>query len=382
MDRNSRILISGAGVAGLTAAIWLARAGFRPVIVEKAPSIRADGYILTLSHHCYHLTEEMGILDDLWAHNNRVRSSSYHDGSGRAILSLDYERLFEEGRALQIMRDDLESILYARAKDCAEFRFADSVSGIVQDGDQAQVTFESGEEQAFDVVIGADGLHSGVRAHAFRTDQVRRHRLGLHSAAFRCDNVLGLEHKYEAYLDRHRHTIVYTTRTNELATIFIWENAEPQVPSSNAERLAYLRATYRGADPRALKLIETRSPEDRMYMDLLMQIEIPTWRAGRVVLVGDAAHCLTQLSGQGASLSIAGASTLARKLADEPFETAVRNYEAEIRPIAAELQPATRNAAKWYVPKGLGFHLVRDWSMRLLPTELWVRYFKSKYSDG
>lgn len=382
MDRGSRILISGAGVAGLTAAIWLARAGLRPVIVEKAPSIRADGYVLTLSHHCYHLTEQMGILNDLWAHNNRVQSSSYHDRGGRAILSLDYQRLFEDGRALQVMRDDLEKILYARAQDCADFMFANSVAKIEQSDREARVTFADGQEQIFDAVIGADGLHSGVRDCVFEPDEITRHHLGLHSAAFRCDNVLGLSHTYQAYLDHHRHTIVYTTRTNELATIFIWESPDQQVPSSPEERLAYLSTTYDGADPRACKLIGSRNPHDRMYLDLLVQIEMRSWHKGRVVLVGDAAHCLTQLSGQGASLSIAGASALAQNLGELPFEDAVRNYESTIRPIASKLQPATRKNAKWYVPQGVAFHLVRDFSMRFLPKELWVRYFKSKYSKA
>jgi len=76
MDRNSRILISGAGIAGLTAALWLKKAGFHPTIVEKAPDIRVYGFIISLSHHSYHLAEEMGILDDLIELNNRVRNSS------------------------------------------------------------------------------------------------------------------------------------------------------------------------------------------------------------------------------------------------------------------------------------------------------------------
>lgn len=117
-------------------------------------------------------------------------------------------------------------------------------------------------------------------------------------------------------------------------------------------------------------------------MDALIQIEMKKWSKGRVVVVGDAAHSLTLLSGQGASIAFAGASTLAKAIADMPADEALKHYDDTIRPIVSELQPSVRKNAKWYVPGGLGFHLFRDCTMRLLPNELWVRYFKSKYSKA
>jgi len=383
MNHHSRILISGAGVAGLTAAIWLGEAGYRPLIVEKAPEIRADGYILSLSHHCYRLLAEMGVLEKLQILNNQVRESSYYDRRGRAILSLDYARLFEAGNIVQIMRDDLETVLYERAKDCADFIYANSVSAFAERPDSVAVTFEDGRQQEFDLVIGADGLHSRVRDCAFSEREVIKHFLGLHAVAFRSSNLLGLSHQYEAYLEPHRHTIVYTTRNDELACIFIWADAAPTVPNSPRRRLDCLREAYRGADPRARRLIDSRAPDDALYMDTLMQIEMPRWHTmGRVVLVGDAAHALTQLSGQGASLSIAGASTLARALSQMPRADAFQHYQNSIQPIIRRLQPATRKKAWWYVPGGLMSHYLRDWAMRFIPNEVWVRYFKAKYSNA
>ncbi len=382
MDQNARILISGAGVAGLTAAIWLNKAGFRPLVVEKAPRIRADGFILSLSHHSYHLLREMEILDDLWAVNNQVKSSSYYDRSGKVILTLDYHRLFEAGNIIQVMRDDLERVLYSRAREAADYCFSTSVSKIVQDKQQVQVTFSDGTEAAFDAVIGADGVHSTVRKSAFGPDEVTRHYLGLHAAAYRCNNVLDLKNKYEAYLDPLRHTIVYTTRTNDLACIFIWKNDSLTVPRSAPEQIDYLKDTYRGADPRAVKLIDALEPKHSMYMEALTQIEMPVWHKGRVAIAGDAAHSLTQLSGQGASMAIKGASTLARALGEKPVHDAFAQYEEAIRPTISEIQPAVRKNKRWYVPGNLPFHLFRDATMRFLPNELWVRYFKSKYSKA
>ena len=382
MDRNARILISGAGIAGLTASIWLSRAGFRPLIVEKAPKIRADGFIITLSAHCYHLAREMGILDDLIALNNRIRGSSYHDRSGRAVLELDYDRLFEEGSAVQIMRDDLETVLFDHAKSGADFLFANAVAKIEQNGEAAHVEFEDGSAQSFEAVIGADGLHSRVRRLTFDDGEVTKHRLGLQAAAFRCPNVLGLSHKYEAYMEPNRHTIVYTTRTNELACIFIWKDDGLDIPPEGQGRLDHLGEAYQGADPRARALIECRGREDRVYMEALTQIEMPSWHKGRVCIIGDGAHCLTQLSGQGASMAIAGASALGQSMIELPVQDAFASYENAIRPVVSQLQPATRENAKWYVPGGTPFHLMRVMAMRFLPNEFWVRYFKSKYSKA
>jgi len=382
LNPETRILISGAGVAGLTAAIWLAKAGYRPLLVEKAPTIRADGFIISLSHHCYKLLGEMGVLDNLQILNNQVLASSYHDRSGRAILKLDYERLFEAGNIVQIMRDDLEMVLFEHAKDHADFLYSNSVSKIVQNPQDVSVSFEDGQQMEFDLVIGADGLHSRVRECAFPDAQITKHYLNLHAAAFRSPNLLGLSHKYEAYLEPRRHSIVYTTRSNELACIFIWSNAAPSVPDSTQQRIDYLNETYRGADSRARRLIESRTPHDDLYMDVLFQIEMPRWHTGRVVLLGDAAHALTQLSGQGASMSIAGASTLSRALGKMPYPEAFQHYEDAIRPAITTLQPATRKRARWYVPGGLASHYFRDWAMRFIPNEVWVRYFKSKYSNA
>lgn len=382
MDDDAKILISGAGIAGLTSAIWLGRAGYRPLIVEKAPRIRADGYIISLSHYAYHLLDQMGILEDLKRLNIRVGHSSYHDRSGRSVLDLDYERLFEAGNIVQVMRDDLQTVLYEHTKDLAEFRFSNGVVEVEETDDGARVAFEDGSADTFDLVIGADGLHSAVRDCVFAPQEYRRHYLGLHSAAFRCPNLLGIKHEYHAYLEPYRHTIVYTTRSNDIACIFIWKNDEHEVPPPGGSRLDHLREAYDDAAPCLIELIDSREPEDRVYMEALNQIEMRRWHKGHVVIVGDGAHSLTQLSGQGASMAIRGASTLAQAVLAGSISEAFEHYDAAIRPTVSKLQHAVRKNAKWYVPGGLLNYYVRDLSFRCLPREFWVRYFKSKYSHG
>ncbi len=379
MDRNSRIVISGAGVAGLTAAIWLGRAGFRPIVVEKSPRLRADGYIISLSHASYRYADQLGLIASMRALNTQIRESSYHDRRGRAMLTLDYERLFDGVDIVQIMRDDLQTVLYDAAQDVAEFRFGTSISALEQVDDKARLRLSDATELEADVVIGADGLHSATRAMAFSDADVRRIFFGIFSSAYRLPNSIGLEQRFENHMERQRYMCVYTTRGDDLACVFIWQDDGRSAPAP-AQREQVLRERYSDAPELVLKVLEAFPQEQPVYMDPLIQIEMPRWSNGSAVLLGDAAHCLTLLSGQGASSAFWGASALATALVEHDKATAFARYERELRPVINQIQPATRAAAKWYIPATRGKYWARDGAMKLLPNQFFQRYFKRKYT--
>ena len=119
-------------MAGLTCAIWLARHGFKPIVIEKAPEIRADGFIVSLSHASYHYAKRLDLFDKIAAKNSGIRESSYHDRRGKAMLTLDFRDLFRGVDVVQIMRDDLEDILYEVAKEQIEVRLGTSIKSIEQ----------------------------------------------------------------------------------------------------------------------------------------------------------------------------------------------------------------------------------------------------------
>jgi 2-polyprenyl-6-methoxyphenol hydroxylase-like FAD-dependent oxidoreductase len=381
MDKNSRILISGAGIAGLTCAIWLGRKGFRPVVIEKSPTIRADGYIISLSHASYRYARELGLLEKIVAKDSGIRESSYHDRRGKTMLTLDYSGLFSGIDVVQIMRDDLQGILHEAAAEFADIRLATSIAEITQDNDEVQVIFNDGRREIFDLVIGADGLHSNTRTLAFAEKIMTKHYLGLFSSAYRLPNTLGMQQRFENHMERSRYMCVYTTRDDDLACVFIWQSDEKIAPSAT-ERYATLKSSYADAPVVVQRVLES-FPQDRdVYMDPLMQIEMRHWRQGNVVLTGDAAHCLTLLSGQGASSAFWGACTLAQALVSYPKAEAMDAYENSFRPTIDKIQPATRLAAKWYVPRTQLRYMLRDSAMRYLPDSYFQRYFKSKYSKA
>lgn len=381
MNKNSKILISGAGVAGLTAAIWLGRHGFKPIIVEKSPSIRADGYIVSLSHASYHYAAQLGLLEKIRARNSGIRQSSYHDRRGKAMLTLDFKELFVGVDVVQIMRDDLEEILFDEARHLAEFRLATTITAIEQDAECANVTFSDGRHERFDVVIGADGLHSNTRSLVFPDAGITRRYLGLFSSAYRLPNVVDMAARFENHMEQTRYMCVYTTRRDDLACLFIWQSDKREAPPPDARR-AELEASFASAPALVQRVIDAFPEDATVYMDPLIQIEMRRWSRGHVVLLGDAAHCLTLLSGQGASTAFWGACTLCEGLVAGDKAAAFAAYESALKPVVDEMQPATRLAAKWYIPQSRLRYVMRDNAMRYLPDVFFQRYFKNKYTKA
>jgi 2-polyprenyl-6-methoxyphenol hydroxylase-like FAD-dependent oxidoreductase len=379
MKPESRILVSGAGVAGLTTVIGLARHGLRPVVVEHAPDVRADGYIISLSHRSYRYAESLGLLPAINERLAGVTHSSYHRG-GIALLELDYTRLFDGVEVLQIMRDDLQDILWREARERADFRFGTSITAIDDRGAAARVTFSDGREEEFDAVIGADGAHSNVRQLCWRPDEVSERHLGLCCAAYRLPNIAGLRHKFETHMERDRYMVLFTTPQGGLAAVFGWASTLPAAPPPGA-RADVLRRAYADTGPLARRVLEHCPADGAFYMDPLVQVRLGDWYRGRAALIGDAAHCLTLISGQGATMAFTGACALVDQLVrHDDLATAYAAYEADLRDLVFDVQDRTRAASRWYVPRSWWRQSARDLGMWLFPVGFFERYFKTKYS--
>ena len=207
---NQHILISGASVAGPALAYWLGRYGFCPTVVERAPQLRGGGYAVDFRGPPHlSVLAQMGLLEQIQSAQTHLSTTSYVDESGRAVAEMP-ARIFSGD--VEILRGDLGRILYQATQDSTEYLFGDTITALTAGDDGVHVSFERAAPRTFDLVIGADGLHSKVRQLAFagQPDPVRD--LGLYVSIFNVKGSFGLDRSGLLYSVPGRTAAVFSAR--------------------------------------------------------------------------------------------------------------------------------------------------------------------------
>jgi 2-polyprenyl-6-methoxyphenol hydroxylase-like FAD-dependent oxidoreductase len=227
---NTEVLISGASVAGPTLAWWLCRQGLSVTVVEQTPALRAGlgGHAVDLFGPAVEVAEWMGILPKVLAARTRTDQVTI-EHPGKPPVQVDLSRLVAgiSERHVEIMRGELTSILYQATRDDVEYRFGDWIRTLDQDGDGVQVSFERSPPRRFDLVVGADGLHSGVRRLVFGDEAPYRHWLGGYLGVFSLPNYRGLEGRMVAYSAPDRTAAMYPVRqTGQARALLLFRSTQ------------------------------------------------------------------------------------------------------------------------------------------------------------
>jgi 2-polyprenyl-6-methoxyphenol hydroxylase-like FAD-dependent oxidoreductase len=335
------VLISGASVAGPALAYWLHRNGSRVTIVERAEAIRPGGLSIDFRGTAMRVLDEMGILAELRTHNTHSGDTVVVDADGNRIATMPRE-IF--GGDLEVPKEDLTRILHDLTKNDTEYVFGDTITALAQDADGVRVEFEHAAPRTFDVVVGADGLHSRVRALAFGPKTEFTHAMGYAFTAFSLPNYLNLEHSGLSHVASDRSVNVGAIRNDTEAMAFLMFPAQ-NVPRNRETQEQAIRAAYEHVGWEAPNLLSHMSATPDFYFDELSQIVMPTWSTGRVALVGDAGYCASPMSGRGTSQALLGAYVLAGELStQDSHEKAFTEYEHALRDYVAANQEMARFA--------------------------------------
>ncbi|WP_409489586.1 FAD-dependent monooxygenase [Amycolatopsis sp. cmx-11-12] len=321
------VLISGASIAGPALAYWLRRYGFDVTVVEKADAVRGGGYPIDIRGTALDVVRHMGVLPLLQDAHISTRRLAFLDADGALITSLRPDAVTGgvAGRDLEVPRGDLTSILYDTVRDDIEFLFNDSIDTLDQHADGVDVRFRGGTERTFDLVVGADGLHSQTRALVFGPEEQFHHYIGYCFAGFTMRNDFGLSHEGVLWNTPGRSAALYAAGDGDTVHGFLnFARPEPPIhafrdPAAQRDLVA---SVFEGDGWHLPVMVDAMRAADDLFFDVVSQIRLPRWSSGRVALVGDAAHAPSFLTGQGSSTALVGAYMLARELAMTADHTA------------------------------------------------------------
>ena len=365
-----RVLISGAGVAGPTLAFWLLRNGFTPVLVESAPRLRTGGYVIDFWGAGFEIANRMGLLPHIRPFGYIVNEIRVVNDAGAPVVSLPAEVFSSatQGRFISIPRGDLAAAIYASLDGKVETLFGDRIAGIdSSSGDGVTVSFEHHQTRRFDLIIGADGLHSGVRRLVFGEESRFERYLGLKAAAFAAPGYAPRDPLvYVMYTQVGRQ--VFRFSLNDGATMFLltFRDPDPAIPPTLAAQKALLRSRFAGAGWECPRILDALDLCSDLYFDRVSQIHMGSapgaWSRGRVALLGDAAFCVSLLAGQGTALAMVAAYILATELAhaNGDFSRAFARYRQRFGPFVLGKQKAATRMAGFFAPRSPLSLFLRD----------------------
>ncbi|KAL0490478.1 hypothetical protein AKO1_009558 [Acrasis kona] len=342
---NQKILISGAGAAGQCLAYWLSRYGFRPTVCERSPAPRIGGFAIDLRGAALTVAERMEIINECMDNRVHMQTIARLDQYGDVVWKTDGN--FGAGevasRDIEILRDDLTAILQKAIHKDVEYIFNDTISTVEQTEQGVDVLFKSGIKRQFDLVIGADGLHSNVRKLVFGPESQFARPLGMYIGIFTIRNFLKMDREWHmSYLPNKIINIMQYGHDKHTRAMLIFKSDPiPYNRRNVSEQKAILKGQFRDDNYWVIsKILDALDEANDLYFDEVTQIHMDNWSLGRVALIGDAASATTLFGGQGTSSAVVAAYVLAGELkeAKGDYKTAFERYGEVFKGYASKNQ--------------------------------------------
>jgi 2-polyprenyl-6-methoxyphenol hydroxylase-like FAD-dependent oxidoreductase len=328
----------------------------------------------------FEIAARMGLLADIGRCEYHVREVRVVNEAGRKVAGFPVEAFTRaaNGRFASLRRSDLAALIYKRIADRVETRFGDAIAHLEQTDRCVHVAFDSGVTCDFDLVIGADGLHSRLRKLVWGSEEQFERYLGYKVAGFEVEGYRPRDElTYVMHREVGRSVARFALKGDRTMFLLIFTDPVADVADNLSGQMAVLRNQFGRCGWECSRILDALDSVDQRYFDRVSQIRMPeiphSWSRNRVALVGDAASCVSLLAGQGSSLAMTAAYLLAGEIhrAQGDFATAFARYEDQFRPFAREKQKGALRFAGTFAPQSTMSIFVRNQIMNLL-TIGWV----------
>jgi 2-polyprenyl-6-methoxyphenol hydroxylase-like FAD-dependent oxidoreductase len=353
--RNMRVAINGTGVAGPTLAYWLRRFGHEPVLFKKAPDLRTGGYLIDFWGLGFEIADRMGLVPTLLERCYKMERLSMVGASGHEAAGMDVSPIRRQlkGRFISLARADLAAALF-HACDGIPARFGVSIAELEPDNEGVTATLSDGHQERFDLVVGADGLHSRVRELMLGPEEQFETPLGCHVAAFRLSGYPRRDElTYVSHTVLQRQVARVALRDDETLVLLICRSELIDGDPPREQQKAALRRAFGDMKWEVPEILDRMDQVDDVYFDRVSQIHLAHWSAGRVALIGDAAACASLLAGEGTGLAMTEAYVLAGEIqrAGGHIERALAAFEARLRSFVTTKQKTALRFRSFFAPR-------------------------------